>query len=330
MTNILGTCEVFISMGLVYSLIAMGYYITYTILDFPDLTVEGTFLTGAVAYGLLITAGVNAWLALIAAFAAGAIFGTLTGVLYVKLKIRPLLCGILVSTALISVNLVATSAGVSGDFAGKSASNINNLSRIETSLHNIFPADLLPARVGTVKLRDLILFLFVALVFKFLLDFFLTTKTGLLLRAAGNNPTFVTTLARDQGNMKILGLAIGNGYAAVSGALFTLISGSVNQSMGIGMVVIGLASLIIGLSVFAKVHFLKPTTKVIIGSIIYQLCLTVAQKLGVPDAYNKLIMAFIFTIALILSSKMKNRSKLEKSERNSVPAEAGSSGGNGK
>ena len=307
MLNLLATVEVFLETGFVFSLIAMGYYVTYTILDFPDLTVEGTFLSGAVTYGLLVVNGINAWLALVLAFVCGFAFGTLTGILHVKLHIRPLLCGILVSTVLISLNLVAVGAGLNRDFTGETASSIS-FGRNAATLHNIFPMNLIPAKINNVGVRDLVLFFVIAVVFKLLLDLFFKTKCGLLLRAAGNNDRFVTTLAIDSGKSKILGLAIGNGYAAVSGALYTQISGNVNQSMGIGMVVIGLASLIIGLSIFRKPYFMKPTTKVIIGAVLYQACLTIAQKLGMPSAYNKLIMAVIFTLALIFSSKFKKSS----------------------
>ncbi|MBQ8497839.1 MAG: ABC transporter permease [Clostridia bacterium] len=305
MSVFFNTCEVFLESGFVFSLIAMGYYLSYTILDFPDLTVEGTFLSGAVVYGLLLHHGVSPWFALLAAFLVGFLFGTLTGVLNVKLKIRPLLCGILVSTMLITVNLVAVTAGIAGDFKGETSSMIT-IGRAMETLMEVFPASLLPDKVSGIGLRNVVVFFVLAILLKLLLDLFLKTKCGLLLRASGDNAQFVVTQAKDAGNSKILGLAIGNAYAAVSGALYTEISGSVNQSMGIGMVVIGLASLIIGLSVFSRVHFMKATTKVIIGAIIYQACLTVAQKLGMPSAYNKLIMAFIFTIALIFSEYKKH------------------------
>lgn len=311
MLSFFGTLEVFIKMGLVYSLLAMGYYVSYTLLDFPDLTVEGTFLGGAVTYGLLVTHGCNAWIALIAAFLVGAFFGMLTGLLHVKLHIRPLLCGILVSTAMISLNLVATSAGVMGDFRGESASTIS-YGRGLATLHNIFPASLIPAKVNGIGLRDVLLFLLIALIFKLLLDLFLKTRRGMLLRATGNNSQFVTTLAKDAGNNKILGLAIGNGFAALSGVLYSHVTSNVNQSMGVGTVVIGLASLIIGLSLFHKVRFLKPTTKVILGAIIYQLCLTLVNKLGVPTAYNKLVMAILFVLALILSEKTRHQNTKDK------------------
>lgn len=304
MLSIISSVEVFIETGLVFSIIAMGYYVSYHILDFPDLTVEGTFVTGAVVFGLLASHKINPWIALIAAFFAGCLFGALTGLLHVKLKIRPLLCGILVSTTLITVNLIATSAGMTGDFSGQKMSSISYGRTVDT-LHDAFFGDIIPAKVNNITVRDLIIFLIVAVAFKLILDFYFKSKSGLLLRAAGNNEQYVKMLGTDPGNSKIIGLALGNGYAAVSGALYTHISGNVNQSMGIGTVVIGLASLIIGMSVFSKIKFLKPTTKVILGAVIYQACLTIATKLGVPSAYNKLIMAVIFTVSLVLSGKKK-------------------------
>ena len=308
--SILSTVEVFLETGLVFSIIAMGYYISYHILDFPDLTVEGTFLSGAVIFGLFASKGFNPWLGLFAAVIVGGFFGTVTGVLHVVLKIRPLLCGILVSTSLITVNLIAVSAGTSGDFSGQASTSVSYGRTVKT-LHDYFFGDAIPARINNVGLRDLLIFLIVTLICKLLLDLYLKTKSGLLLRAAGNNEQFVKMLGINPGKSKIIGLAVGNACAAVSGALYTHISGNVNQSMGIGTIVIGLASLIIGMSLFGKVKFMKPTTKVIIGSIIYQACLTAAQKLGVPSAYNKLIMAVMFTAAIVLSNREKKKGALK-------------------
>lgn len=308
--SILSTVEVFLETGLVFSIIAMGYYISYHILDFPDLTVEGTFLSGAVIFGLFASKGFNPWLGLFAAVIVGGFFGTVTGVLHVVLKIRPLLCGILVSTSLITVNLIAVSAGTSGDFSGQASTSVSYGRTVKT-LHDYFFGDAIPARINNVGLRDLLIFLLVTLICKLLLDLYLKTKSGLLLRAAGNNEQFVKMLGINPGKSKIIGLAVGNACAAVSGALYTHISGNVNQSMGIGTIVIGLASLIIGMSLFGKVKFMKPTTKVIIGSIIYQACLTAAQKLGVPSAYNKLIMAVMFTAAIVLSNREKKKGTLK-------------------
>lgn len=301
----LGSLDVILQDGFMYSLIAMGYYISYSILDFPDLTAEGTVLSGGVAFGLLVKNGVSPHLALLGAFIVGFLCGSVTGVLHVKLKIRPLLCGILVSTALISVNLVATVVGMGGTFSGDGALSTIDLGRSVPTLIRVLPWSLLPTDILGFNIRKLVTFFIIALIFKLILDAYLKTKNGLLLRAAGGNPQYVTMLGKDQGQSKILGLAIGNGYAAAAGALIVQSRGNVNQNIGIGMIVIGLASLIIGLSVFSKVRWLKPTTKVILGSVIYQGCLGLATFLGVPSAYNKIIMAALFTAALVISGRQK-------------------------
>lgn len=305
MVSLLNILEVCFEDGFVYAILALGYYVSYSILDFPDLSVEGTVLTGGVVFALIARAGINPWLALVCAFIVGGLCGSVTGILHVKLKIRPLLCGILVSTALISVNLVLTVLGMGGNLSGEGALSTIPLSQKTTTLLKCFPVSLLPQNVGGIKVRKLVLFFALAVVFKLILDFYFKSKSGLMLRATGNNEKYVTMMAENSGKYKIIGLAIGNAFAAVSGALIVQSRGNVNQSIGIGMIVIGLASLIIGTSLFKNVKFLKPTTMVIIGSIIYQACLSLATSLGIPSAYNKLVMAFLFTIALVVSQKTK-------------------------
>lgn len=307
MSSIFSSIDVMLQDGFMYSILAMGYFISYTTLDFPDLTVEGTVLSGGISFALLVKNGVNPWIALLVSFAAGFVFGSVTGFLNVKLGIRPLLCGILVSTALITVNLVVTVVGMGGSWTGDGALSTIDMGLRTPTLLRTHPADFIPTDFYGFNLRKLIVFFVIALVFKLILDFYLKTKNGLLLRAAGNNPRYVTMLAKNPGNSKILGLAIGNGYAAVSGALIVQSRGNANQGMGVGMIVIGLASLIIGISVFGKLRFMKPTTMVIIGSVIYQACLGIALMLGVPTAYNKIIMAVLFTAALICSGRTKKK-----------------------
>lgn len=305
MATVLSCIEVFLTDGFMYSLLALGFYISFSILDFPDLSVEGTVLLGGVAYSLLVCAGINPWLAIIVSFILGALAGSVTGILHVKLHIRPLLCGILVSTGLISINLVMTVVGNGGNFKGEDALSTISFTRSDPTVLRTFPAKLIPDNVGGVNVRALVTFLVIAVIFKLILDGYLKTKNGLLLRATGNNTQFVSMLAQDPGKSKIIGLAIANGYAAVAGALIATSRANANQGMGIGMVVIGLASVIIGLSLFGKLRFMKPTTMVILGSVIYQACLAIATYLGVPSAYNKLIMAILFTIALVMSNFMK-------------------------
>lgn len=300
--GLLSYVGVFLSDGLMYALLAMGFYVSYSTLDLPDLSVEGTVLTGGLVFGLLCPI-VTPWVALIAAFLSGAAAGAVTGLLHVRLHIRPLLCGILVSTALISVNLVTAVLinGGKADGMGSAQVMMNNRPTLLTTA----PAALLPVVVQGIYVRKLVVFLAVAVLFKVLMDLFFKTKCGLLLRAAGSNAQYVTMLGRDPGNSKILGLAIGNGYAAAAGALIVQSRGSATQDMGLGMIVIGLASVIIGQSLFSRVRFLRPTTKVILGSVIYQACLTVATALHLPTAYNKLLMALLFTAALVIGSRQK-------------------------
>lgn len=302
MSSVLSCIEVFLTDGFMYALLAMGFYVSYTILDFPDLSVEGTVLLGGVCHALLIKGGINPWIALVIVFALGALAGSVTGILHVKLNIRPLLCGILVSTALISVNLVIATVGMGGNLRGEDGLSTVSIGRGEQTILRAVPSRFIPALVYNIHLRDLIVFAAIAIIMKLILDWYLQTKNGLLLRATGNNTQFVTMLAKNPGTSKIIGLAIGNGFAAMSGALIATSRGNANQSMGIGMVVIGLASVIIGLSIFRKLRIMKPTTKVILGSIIYQAALSIATYLGVPSAYNKFLMAVLFTIALVLSN----------------------------
>ena len=304
MSTLLSILDVSFESGFMYAIMVMGFCVTYSIMDFPDMTVEGTVLTGGVVFALLVNAGVSPYIALIAAFICGAIAGCITGVLHVKLNIRPLLCGILVSTALITVNLITTVVGMGGSFNGEGALTTVSIGRSVPVLYRVFPFNIIPDGVLNLNLRKLVAFAVVTVVVKVLLDLYLKTKNGMLIYATGNNERFTAMLARNPGTSKIIGLAIGNGLAAVTGALIAQSRGNANQGMGIGMVVIGIASVIIGTSIFKNARNMKLTTKVIIGSVIYQACLAIASFLGVPTAYNKLIMAVLFTIALVVSGKL--------------------------
>lgn len=303
---LLNYLSVFLSDGLMYSLLAMGFYVSYSTLDFPDLSVEGTVLTGGLVFSLLCN-HITPYLALLAALLAGAAAGAVTGLLHVKLHIRPLLCGILVSTGLISINLVAAALINGGDLKAMGSAQVMMTGR--DTLLTAWPAKMLPKVVDGFYVRKLVVFLLVAVLFKVLMDLFFKTKCGLLLRAAGGNAQYVTMLGQNPGNSKILGLAIGNGYAAVAGALIVQSRGSATQDMGLGMIVIGLASVIIGLSLFGRVRFLRPTTQVVLGAVVYQACLALASAVGLPSAYNKLLMALLFTLALVFSAQMKKRKK---------------------
>lgn len=271
--------------GFIYGIMAMGVYISYKVMAFPDLSVDGTFPLGMCVTAALITAGVNPLLACIVAFIAGCAAGCITGLLNVKLKITDLLSGILVMTAMWSVNLAITKGSAVLPFYNK-----NTI--FNSGLVNLFPQALQ-------KYRVLIIAALVMLLVKILMDLYLKTKSGLLLRAAGDNPQFVTSMSKNPGMMKIIGLAIGNGCTALAGAVLSQHNESANITAGTGMVVLALASVIIGTSLFKKIKFMKATTMVVIGAIIYKTCLVGAMQLGLPTNYLKLLMAAIFTIALV-------------------------------
>lgn len=296
--------KVVLEEGFKYAILALGVYLSYSILDFPDLSVDGTMPLGGIVSSILIFQGIDPWISLLAAFACGLTAGCLTGLLHVKLKLQPLLSGILVYTVLLSINLVLVKFGT----GGQSIVSIFG----KKTVFNTGAANLLPETVGGVTVRKLIvLFIFVVII-KILMDLYLKTKSGMLLRATGSNQQYVVMLAKNPGASKILGLALGNGLAAVSGAVIAQSTETANTQMGVGMVVFGLSSVIIGLSLFKKVGFMKATTMVILGTVIYKACLQIAVEIGLPSDYNKLLMAVLFVAALLFSKMGKKSKRREK------------------
>lgn len=288
-------CVSTVTQGLVFALLSYGVYITYKILDFPDLTVDGSFPLGAAVTAVLLTNGVNPYLTLLAAFAVGAVAGLVTGLIHVKAHVRDLLAGIITMTALFSINL---------QIAG------SNLV-VARSTETIFTASPTMALFGGVSLmyRKLIVALIIAVIFKILLDLYFKTKSGLLLRAVGDNSTLVTSLAKDNGNIKILGLVISNALVALSGCIVCQEQRAFSSTMGTGQVVFGLATVIIGTTIFRKVGFVKGTTAVVVGSIIYKACIQVAISLGLPANLLKLITAALFLVILIIGNLQKGAEK---------------------
>lgn len=280
--------------GSIYGILALGVYITYKILDFPDLTVDGSFPLGGAVGAALITKGMSPFLALLLAFLAGALAGMLTGLIHVKGKVRDLLAGIIMMTALWTVNLrIAGTANVP-----------------LFSQKTIFKNDLIDRMFpGTLKnYATLALIFVIAVGAKLLLDLYLGTKSGFLLRAAGDNDKLVTSLAKDAGNVKIIGLAIANGLVALAGCVFCQEERVFEISMGTGAMVIGLASVIIGTSLFRKLSFLKTTTTVFFGAVIYKLCVGIAIKNFEPRDM-KLITAVLFLVILLISTERKRKVK---------------------
>lgn len=285
-----------VEQGLIYGILALGVYITYKILDFPDLTTDGSFPLGAAVTAALISKGVNPWLTLPAAFAAGALAGICTGLIHVKGKVRDLLSGIIMMTALWTINL---------RIAG--TSNVPLFSK-ETIFKNNFMESAVPERVQ--PYTTLIVIIILTVITKLILDFYMNSKSGFLLRAVGDNDKLVTALAKDEGNMKILGLAIANGLISLSGCIFCQEERVFEISMGTGAVVIGLASVIIGTSLFRGFSFIKATSAVILGSVLYKGCTAVAMRSFEPQDM-KFITAALFLIVLLISMERKKKVKID-------------------
>ncbi len=284
-----------LTQGFIYAMLSYGIYITYKILDFPDLTVDGSFPLGAAVTALLLVKGVNPYLTLLAALAVGAAAGFVTGFIHVRLKVRDLLAGIITMTALFSVNL---------QIAG------SNLS-VARSVDTIFTAAPTMALFGSLSLimRKLIVSLIIMLICKILLDLYFKTKSGFLLRAVGDNSALVTTLAKDMGRVKIIGLVISNALVALSGAVVCHEQRSFSAMMGTGQMVFGLAAVIIGTTLFRKMSFIKGTTAVIAGSVIYKACIQIAISLGLPANLLKLITAALFLVILVIGNFEKGTVK---------------------
>ena len=288
-----------LQMGLCFAVLALGVYISYSILDFPDLSVDGTFPLGGVCCTvLMLKLGVPALIAVFLSFFAGVIAGAVTGILHVKFNISKLLSGIIVMTALLSVTLALTklltktgftttifsfrSENLTGIFSGKTASLLGN--------------------ANSDYMIILIELIFVISV-KVIIDLFLKTKLGYMLKATGDNEMLVASLGKDNGTYKILGIALANGFSAMSGALYSNLYSQYDNSCGSGKVVMALASVIIGMAVFSKIRFFADTTAVILGAVIYSLCLNYLVLVDTNGIYLKLLNAVMFALILIFNDK---------------------------
>lgn len=276
--------------GIIYSIMALGIYISYKILDFPDLSVDGTFPLGMAVSFVGLSNGVNPWLCLILSFGAGVIAGMLTGVLHVKLKIKDLLSGILTMTALYSVNY--TIVGNPTGFLDVNTKTIYSV--IPRSISVLF------------QQRYLLISLAVVIIVKILLDLYLKTKSGFLLRSAGDNAGLVVTLGKNPGGVKILGLALANGLVALSGSLNLQYIKTFNVSAGTGTMVMGLAAVIIGTTLFGRARRIKTTFGVIVGMIVYKACISVALLAGLPSRFTNLIVSVLFIGTMLLNRYLKN------------------------
>ncbi len=274
--------------GLVYGIMALGVLITFRVLDFPDLTVDGSFTMGAGVTAALTVSGWNPIIALLLGIIGGVIAGIFTGLLSTKLKILNLLAGILTMTLLYSVNL---------RIMGRP--NIPLLG--QSTVLDQFRSLLSPIGLGDYS--DLIFFGLVLILIKILLDLFFNTELGLALRATGDNEQMILAQGVNTDTMKILGLAISNGLVAFSGGLVAQYTGFADVGMGIGMIIAGLASVIVGETLLPTKSFIWVTTGVIAGSVIYRTAIMLALRYGYNLGFKasdlKLITALIVIAALV-------------------------------
>ena len=279
LTVILGALE----LGAIFSILSLGLYISFKVLDIPDLTVDGSFTTGC-AVSAIVTVASSPVLGLILAFVAGALAGLVTGLLITKLKINAILAGILTQTALYSINLRIMD--------GKPNISLLDSKTIFTNINQI-------TSYGTL----IVLFIFV-IVIVLLLNYFLKTQLGLALRACGDNEDMVRASSIDTDKMKLIGLSLANGLVGLSGALYTQQQTYSDITAGIGMMVIGLASIIIGTTFIQNEKVLISLIATDIGAIFYRFVLTFALQVGITSGDLKLLSAVIVVIA-ISSTKLK-------------------------
>ena len=267
-------------LGLIYAVMAIGVYLTFRVLDFPDLTVDGSFTTGASTAAILITQGVNPFLASLAGFVAGFVAGAITGLLHTKGKIDGLLAGILTMIGLWSINLRIMGSA-----------NVPLLSQdsVYTPLEDIMGTW---AGVGLLAVGAVALCLIIV--------WFLSTDLGLSLRATGDNQQMITSFGVSTDFTKILTLALSNGFVGLCGALIAQYQGFSDISMGIGLILVGLASVILGQAVFPQSKLWMAVVAVAIGSVIYRLIIFAALEVGLNPNDMKLITALLVVCALLV------------------------------
>jgi putative ABC transport system permease protein len=267
-----------IATGLCLSFVAVGVYITFRVLDFPDLTLDGSFPLGAAISASMIIAGYNPYLTLPVAFIGGALAGMTTALIATRLKIHSLLASILTTTALISINLrimgrsnipllknetiftpfLAPFKEFLGSFG------IEGLEKISTNLFAIFFVGL------------------IVIVFKLIFDWGMLTELGLAMQATGDNPQMIRALGTDTDKMLVLGVAFSNGLVGVSGAIFAQYQGFADVNMGLGLIIAGLAAVIVGETLFRNNRFVNATSAVILGMIIYRIAIAAALNIKFP------------------------------------------------
>jgi len=301
-----------IATGLSFALVALGVYLTFRVLDFPDLTIDGSLPLGAALAATMITAGVNPYWTLPVSFLGGALAGTATALIATRLHIHSLLASILVTTGLISVNL---------RIMGRSNIPLLNVETIFSPFSSPFRAltvTILGENAARYANNILAVLLFGLLLFllKRLVDWIMRTEIGLALRATGDNPQMVRSLGVNTDGMIILGLALSNGLVGLAGALVAQYQGFADVNMGLGLIIAGLAAVILGETLFRPTEIATATTAVILGMVLYRIAIAAALTISIPlpsgrlalDAQDvKLATALLVLVALWLSHSRKSR-----------------------
>jgi putative ABC transport system permease protein len=289
LNSLLRTIPVSLEQGLAYALVAVGIVISFRILAFPDLTVDGSFPLGGAVAARLITDGVSPLLAIAIAILSGFAAGCATGFLNTRLKINSLLSGILMMTILYSINL---------RIMGRSNMQLLTVETIITPLENLDINRFVPI---------IIFFLLVSFGAKFLIDMFLHTQIGFAMRATGDNEQMIRTLGVNTDNMTILGLGISNSLVALSGALVAQDQGFADVGMGIGMIVAGLAAIIIGETFIGTRTVQRMTLSALVGSIIYKLIIALGLRLGLAPTDLKMATGVMVILALGIPALKKQK-----------------------
>ena len=316
-----------VEQGIIYAIMALGVYLSFRVLDFPDLTVDGSFVTGAAVAATMIIFGFHPGIATVAAIIIGFIAGCITGLLHTKGKINPLLSGILMMIALYSINLRIMGM-TSENSIGRPNIPLLNAETLFSKFYEFWGAlgiddavnqffsmlgvGHLPSTWGT-----LFFMLIITLVIKYIVDWFLQTEVGLAIRATGDNKKMIRSLSANTDTLVIVGLGFSNALVAFSGALIAQYSKFADVGMGIGMIIIGLASVIIGEAIFGTKTIMRTTLAVIAGAIIYRIVLGLALRVDFLDSGDmKLITAVIVIGALVFPQYFeKRREKKRKIKR---------------
>ena len=295
-----------LELGLIYSILALGVFLSFRTLNTPDLTVDGSIVTGAAISAVICTAAADmsphmqalmCILALAASFVLGMGAGAITALLNTRLKIQPLLAGILVMLGIYSINL---------RIQGKANVNLNNVPTIYRKADELF---------GGFEWSSIIIGVIIAAVIIALMYGFLNTRKGFALRATGDNEEMVRAYGISSDNMKLLGLAVSNGLVGLAGGMLAQYQGYSDVGMGVGMVVIGLASVIIGEVIFGTRSLIRRLIAVALGAVLYRMVIAIALYIGMPPTDLKLVSAIIVTIALSMGLLGENFSLFRKKDK---------------